>query len=75
MGEYLFQRFNIFPIRWAPFGNGNGLGKGSYDQGIAMIKEYLPHDLGKAWDIARENSVNPDNASGHACLLEYDPKS
>ncbi|MBI9092670.1 MAG: MBL fold metallo-hydrolase [Desulfobacterium sp.] len=61
-----------YSYNWAPFGNGNGLGKGSYADGIAKIKQYLPHDLDKAWEIAQENSVNPDNAGGYSCLLEVE---
>ena len=64
-----------YSYNWPPFGNGKGLGKGSYDAGIALIKEYLPHDLEKAWEITQKNSVNPQNAGGYAALLEVEELS
>ncbi|MTI18013.1 MBL fold metallo-hydrolase [Rhodobacteraceae bacterium RKSG542] len=57
---------------WPPFGNGKGLGKGSYEEGIAKIKQYLPHDLEKAWEIIEKECINVDNAGGFAALLEIE---
>lgn len=66
---------NQYSYNWPPFGNGNGLGKGSYEAGIQPIKDLIPHDLDKAWDIIAKNSVNPENAGGYACLLEVEELS
>lgn len=63
---------NQYDYNWAPFGNGKGLAKGSYKEGIAAIKEYLPHDLDKAWEIATKNCIHPDNAGGYAALVEVE---
>ena len=30
-----------YTYNWAPFGNGKGIGKGTYDEGMAKIKPYL----------------------------------
>ena len=52
-----------YTYNWAPFGNGKGIGKGSYDEGMARIKSHIQKgDLHEAWAIARENSVDADNA-------------
>jgi 7,8-dihydropterin-6-yl-methyl-4-(beta-D-ribofuranosyl)aminobenzene 5'-phosphate synthase len=64
-----------YSYNWPPFGNGKGLGKGSYKEGIALIKDYLPHDIDKAWEISVEKSVNPENAGGYAALLEVEELS
>ncbi len=61
-----------YTFNWPPFGNGKGIGKGSYAEGIAKIKHLLPHDLEKAWNIAKENCVHTDNAGGFACLVEIE---
>lgn len=61
-----------YTFNWAPFGNGKGIGKGSYKDGIAKIKHLLPHRLEEAWAIARENCVDSDNAGGYACLVEVE---
>ncbi len=61
-----------YTYNWAPFGNGKGIGKGSYADGISKIKHLLPHNLEKAWEIARENSVHADNAGGFSCLVEIE---
>ena len=36
---------NQYDYNWPPFTNGKGLAKGSYAEGIAPIKQYLPNDL------------------------------
>ncbi len=64
-----------YSYNWPPFGNGKGLGKGSYEEGIALIKDLLPHDLEKAWELSQKNSVNPENAGGYSCLLEVEELS
>lgn len=61
-----------YTFNWAPFGNGKGLGKGSYEEGIAKIKHLLPHKLEEAWAIAKENCIDADNAGGYACLVEVE---
>ncbi len=61
-----------YTFNWPPFGNGKGIGKGSYEDGIAKIKHLLPNKLEEAWAIAKENSVNPDNAGGFSCLVEIE---
>lgn len=61
---------NQYDYNWPPFGDGSGLGKGSYEKGIAKIKHLLPDRLEEAWEIAAPNSVHPENAGGFACLIE-----
>ena len=62
-----------YTYNWAPFGNGKGIGKGSYDEGMARIKSHIQKgDLHEAWAIARENSVDADNAGGFSCLVEVE---
>jgi 7,8-dihydropterin-6-yl-methyl-4-(beta-D-ribofuranosyl)aminobenzene 5'-phosphate synthase len=57
---------------WPPFGDGSGLGKGSYEKGIAQIKQLLPNRLEEAWEIVRAKSVHPDNAGGFAAVVEME---
>ncbi len=66
---------NQYDYNWPPFGNGKGLGKGSYKEGMAKIKQYLPNDLDKAWKVIQENSVSVDNAGGYAALIEIEEMS
>jgi len=40
---------NQYSYNWPPFGDGTGLGKGSYEKGIAKIKHLLPNNLEEAW--------------------------
>ncbi len=61
-----------YTIGWGPFGNGKGVGKGSYDEGIANIKKLIPHDLEEAWAIQEKKSIHPENAGGFATLLEVE---
>lgn len=63
---------NQYDYNWPPFGNGKGLGKGSYAEGMAKIKHLLPDRLDEAWEIIHANSVNPDNAGGYAALIELE---
>lgn len=63
---------NQYDYNWPPFGNGKGLGNGSYEAGIAKIKQYLPHDLESAWEVIEENCVGVDNAGGYAALLDVE---
>lgn len=63
---------NQYDYNWPPFGNGKGLGKGSYDEGIKQIKHLLPNRLEEAWSIVEKNSVNPANAGGFAALIEVE---
>ncbi|MCJ8501840.1 MBL fold metallo-hydrolase [Desulfatitalea alkaliphila] len=63
---------NQYSYNWPPFGDGTGLGKGSYDKGIAKIKHLLPHDLDEAWAITEKLSMHPENAGGFACLIELE---
>ncbi len=63
---------NQYDYNWPPFGNGKGLGKGSYEEGIANIKHLLPNNLEEAWDIIETNSVHPENAGGYAALVEIE---
>ncbi|QIZ78776.1 MBL fold metallo-hydrolase [Ferrimonas lipolytica] len=63
---------NQYDYNWPPFGNGKGLGKGSYQAGIDQIKQYLPHDLDKAWEIIEANTVHPENAGGYAALVDVE---
>jgi 7,8-dihydropterin-6-yl-methyl-4-(beta-D-ribofuranosyl)aminobenzene 5'-phosphate synthase len=63
---------NQYEYNWPPFGDGSGLGKGSYDQGIAKIKHLLPDRLEEAWEITKGLSVHPENAGGYAALIEIE---
>jgi len=63
---------NQYDFNWPPFGNGKGLAKGSYEEGMAKIKHLLPHKLEEAWEIVEKNSVNPQNAGGYSCLIEME---
>ena len=66
---------NQYSYNWPPFGDGTGLGKGSYEKGIAKIKHLLPHDIDEAWAVTEGLSVNPNNAGGFACLIEVEELS
>jgi 7,8-dihydropterin-6-yl-methyl-4-(beta-D-ribofuranosyl)aminobenzene 5'-phosphate synthase len=61
-----------YSYNWPPFGDGSGLGKGSYEKGIAKIKHLLPHNLEEAWAITEKLSVHPENAGGFSCLIEVE---
>ncbi len=61
-----------YSYNWPPFGDGSGLGNGSYAKGIKKIKDLLPHDLEKAWAITEKLSVHPENAGGFSCLIEVE---
>jgi 7,8-dihydropterin-6-yl-methyl-4-(beta-D-ribofuranosyl)aminobenzene 5'-phosphate synthase len=63
---------NQYDYNWPPFGNGKGLGKGSYESGIDMVKKYLPNDLESAWELIEKNCVSIDNAGGYAALIEVE---
>ncbi|MFO7817487.1 MAG: MBL fold metallo-hydrolase [Thermodesulfobacteriota bacterium] len=63
---------NQYDYNWPPFGNGKGLGKGSYEEGIAKIKHLLPDKVDEAWEITKKLTVHPENAGGYACLLEVE---
>ena len=61
-----------YTFNWPPFGNGKGIGKGSYADGMKLIKHLLPNKLEEAWQIVRENSVHSENAGGFSCLVEIE---
>jgi 7,8-dihydropterin-6-yl-methyl-4-(beta-D-ribofuranosyl)aminobenzene 5'-phosphate synthase len=61
-----------YSYNWPPFGNGEGLGKGSFQKGIEKIKHLLPNNLEEAWAITEKLSVHPENAGGFACLVEME---
>ncbi len=61
-----------YTYNWPPFGDGTGLGKGSYEKGIAKIKHLLPNRLEEAWEITRNLSVHPENPGGFAALVEVE---
>lgn len=61
-----------YTFNWAPFGNGLGIGKGTFEDGLAKIKHLLPHKLDEAWAIAKERSVDADNCGGYSCLIEVE---
>ncbi len=63
---------NQYDYNWPPFGDGSGLGKGSYDKGIAKIKHLLPDRIEQAWQITEGLSVHPENAGGYAALIEIE---
>lgn len=61
-----------YTIGWGPFGNGKGVGKGSYEEGIGAIKKLLPNDLEEAWAIQEKKSLHPDNPGGFSTLIEVE---
>ena len=61
-----------YPFNRAPFGNGKGVGKGTFEEGLKRIKHLLPHKIDEAWAIAKENCVHADNAGGYSCLVEIE---
>ena len=63
---------NQYSYNWPPFGDGTGLGKGTYETGIAKIKHLLPNNLEEAWAITEKLSVSPQNAGGFAALIEVE---
>ncbi len=63
---------NQYTYNWPPFGDGGGLGKGTYENGVAKIKHLLPDNLEEAWAITEKLSVHPENAGGFACLIEVE---
>jgi 7,8-dihydropterin-6-yl-methyl-4-(beta-D-ribofuranosyl)aminobenzene 5'-phosphate synthase len=63
---------NQYDYNWPPFGDGSGLGKGSYERGIAKIKHLLPDRLDEAWAVTEKLSVHPENAGGYAALIEVE---
>ena len=63
---------NQYSYNWPPFGDGTGLGKGSYEKGIAKIKHLLPNNLEEAWAVTEKLSVSPQNAGGFAALIEIE---
>jgi 7,8-dihydropterin-6-yl-methyl-4-(beta-D-ribofuranosyl)aminobenzene 5'-phosphate synthase len=63
---------NQYSYNWPPFGDGSGLGKGSYEKGIAKVKHLLPNNLEEAWAIAEKLAVHPENAGGFSCLIELE---
>lgn len=66
---------NQYDYNWPPFGNGKGLGKGSYEEGMEKIKHLLPDRVDEAWDICQKNCVHPENAGGFAALVEVEEMS
>jgi 7,8-dihydropterin-6-yl-methyl-4-(beta-D-ribofuranosyl)aminobenzene 5'-phosphate synthase len=63
---------NQYTYNWPPFADGTGLGKGSYEKGIAKVKHLLPGNLEEAWAISEKLAVHPENAGGFACLIELE---
>ena len=61
-----------YTYNWPPFGDGTGLGKGSYERGIAKIKHLLPNRLEEAWALSEKLSVHPENPGGFAALVEVE---
>ncbi|MFV0350678.1 MAG: MBL fold metallo-hydrolase, partial [Halodesulfovibrio sp.] len=60
---------NQYTLNWAPFANGKGTAQGSYDSAMATIKDLIPHDIEKAWELQRKVALHPDNPGGFSCLL------
>ncbi len=63
---------NQYEFNWPPFGDGSGLAKGSYEKGMAKIKEFLPNRLEEAWEVIKKNSVHAENAGGFSALVEIE---
>jgi hypothetical protein len=45
---------NQYSYNWPPFGDGTGLDKGTYESGVAKIRQCLPNNLEEAWAIAEK---------------------
>ncbi|MBK9703335.1 MAG: MBL fold metallo-hydrolase [Betaproteobacteria bacterium] len=64
---------NQYTYNWPPFAQVKGkLGKGSYEEGVKNIKQFLPGKLEDAWAFQMENAVNPLNAGGFSALIEVE---
>jgi 7,8-dihydropterin-6-yl-methyl-4-(beta-D-ribofuranosyl)aminobenzene 5'-phosphate synthase len=63
---------NQYSYNWPPFGNGKGIGKGTYEEGIAKIRDLLPNRLEEAWAIIEKQCVSVKNAGGFAALIEVE---
>jgi 7,8-dihydropterin-6-yl-methyl-4-(beta-D-ribofuranosyl)aminobenzene 5'-phosphate synthase len=61
-----------YTFNWPPFGNGKGIGKGTYEEGIKLIQDCLPHKLEEAWARVKEKCVSVENAGGFSCLIEIE---
>ena len=61
-----------YTYNWAPLGNGKGVGKGVYSEAMARLKPHIPNNLEKAWEIAQESCINPQNPGGYSCLIEVE---
>ncbi len=61
-----------YTIGWPPFGNGKGVAKGSYAEGVASIAKMIPSDPVAAWAIQAKQSVHPENPGGYSCLIEVE---
>lgn len=61
-----------YTFNWPPFGNGKGVGKGTFEDGLKRIKSHLPNNLEKAWEIVQDGCVHAENAGGYSCLVEIE---
>ncbi len=64
---------NQYTYNWAPFTQPKGkLGKGSYEDGMKVLRPLIPNKLDQAWAYQLENAVNPTNSGGFAALIEVE---
>ena len=64
---------NQYTYNWPPFTQPKGqLGKGSYEEGMKILRPLIPNKLEDAWAYQMENAVNPTNAGGFAALIEVE---
>ena len=64
---------NHYTYNWPPFTQPKGkLGKGSYEDGMKILRPLIPNKLEEAWAYQLENAVNPTNAGGFAALIEVE---
>jgi 7,8-dihydropterin-6-yl-methyl-4-(beta-D-ribofuranosyl)aminobenzene 5'-phosphate synthase len=64
---------NQYTYNWAPFTQPKGkLGKGSYEDGMKILRPLIPKKLEEAWAYQVENAVNPTNGGGFAALIEVE---
>lgn len=64
---------NQYTYNWPPFTQAKGqLGKGSYEEGMKTLRQFLPNKLEDAWAYQLENAVHPTNAGGFAALIEVE---
>jgi 7,8-dihydropterin-6-yl-methyl-4-(beta-D-ribofuranosyl)aminobenzene 5'-phosphate synthase len=63
---------NQYTIGWPPFGNGKGIAKASFEEGLASIQKMIPGNLEEAWALQTKLGIHPENPGGFSALLEVE---